>query len=160
MGQFNTLIQSESIASITPQQILAAGEPIYLDSNTLVDIKAINTLIQSYARIHAPTYGSPIPLSGSVVSAVGAETLLAPASNEIRKVLAIDFTNAGGAPIAGTLTLGGVEVSQFAANPTSTVSATLTNEIYCSKTLILAVTVSSGDASDLTSSVASILVVQ
>jgi hypothetical protein len=58
-SQFNTLVQGLSIASITPQQILAAGSPIFLDIKTSSDINSINTLIQSYARIHAPTYGQP-----------------------------------------------------------------------------------------------------
>jgi hypothetical protein len=53
-SQFNTLVQGLSIASITPQQILAAGEPIFLDIRTSSDINSINTLIQSYAQNTRP----------------------------------------------------------------------------------------------------------
>jgi len=159
-SQFNTLVQAKSIASITPQQILGAGSPVFFDIMTSSDIATINRLIQAYSRIHAPTYGQPIPLSGSVDSGVGAKTILAPGNNEIRKVIAVDFTNEGAAPITGELTLGGVVLTSFAANPASTASATLSNEIFCSNNLQLAVTVLSGTAGDLTSQVASLLVVQ
>ena len=159
-SQFNNLIQSKSIASINPQQILAAGSPVFFDVLTSADIAAINRLIQAYSRIHAPTYGQPIPLSGSVDSGVGAKTILAPSATEIRKVMAVDFTNEGANPITGTITLGGVVLLPFAANPASTTSAALKDGIYCSNNLQLAITVDSGTASDLTTSCASVLVVQ
>lgn len=159
-SQFNTLVQGLSIESITPQQILAAGEPIFLDIKTTSDINSINTLIQSYARIHAPTYGQPIPLSGLVSSAEGSEALLEPNSNEIRKVIAIDVANAGAAPITGTITLGGVYYVAFASNPAETAALALPSELYASKSLPIAVVVTSGTASDLTTTLASILVVQ
>jgi hypothetical protein len=38
--------------------------PIFLDIRTSSDINSINTLIQSYARIHSPAYGQPIAGSG------------------------------------------------------------------------------------------------
>ena len=160
-SQFNELIQSQSIASITPQQILAAGEPVFFDIRTSPDIYAINKLIQSYARIHAPTYGQPIPLSGLTSSAQGSETILAPSSNEIRKILAISVTNAGGAaPIVGHITLGGMYLAPFAADPSQTGAVTISSNLISSKELPIAAVVTSGGASDLTTTIASILVVQ
>jgi len=158
-SQFNTLVQGLSIASITPQQILAAGEPIFLDIRTSSDINSINTLIQSYARIHAPTYGQPIPLTGIVSSVTGIGTILHPGTNEIRKVLACTVANSGGAPIIGTITLGGLVIATFNALPTATTIVPLT-DIFCSKGLAMNAAVSEGDASNLTTSCASILVVQ
>ena len=159
-SQFNELIQSQSIASITPQQILAAGEPVFFDIQTSPDINAINKLIQAYARIHAPTYGQPIPSSGLAESLVGAGTFTEPKDSEIRKLMACSVANAGGAPIAGTLTLGGVALVAFGADPTSTSAVTFPAGTFYSPNLPLAITVSSGTASDLTSSIASLLVVQ
>ena len=158
-SQFNELIQSQSIASITPQQILAAGEPVYLDINTNADIMSINKLIQAYGRIHAPTYGQPIPLSGLVSSVVGSEVILAPASNEVRKVLAINVENAGGAPVLGSLTIGGVQFADFAADPASTATITV-SELYSTKILPIAAVISAGTPSDLTTKLCSVLVVQ
>lgn len=158
-SQFNELLQSQSIASITPQQILAAGEPIFLDIRTSPDIAAINKLIQSYARIHAPTYGQPIPLTGLVSSAIGSEIILSPGSNEVRKIFGINVTNAGGAPIAGSITLGGVQLAEFAALPSST-STVAIGDLFATKNLQLAAVVASGTASDLTTSCVSVLVVQ
>jgi len=158
-SQFNELLQSQSIASITPQQILAAGEPIFLDIRTSPDINAINKLIQSYARIHAPTYGQPIPLTGLVSSAIGSEIILAPSSNEVRKVFGISVTNAGGAPVVGSITLGGVQIADFVANPSSTGTVSI-GDLFSTKILQLSTVIASGTASDLTTSCVSVLVVQ
>jgi len=158
-SQFQSLLQGQSISSITPQQILAAGSPVFLDIQTNADIAAINKLIQSYGRIHAPTYGQPIPLTGLVSSAVGSEVILAPSSNEVRKIFGIAVTNAGGAPIAGSVTLGGVQLADFAALPSST-STVAIGDLFATKNLQLATVVASGTASDLTTSCVSVLVVQ
>jgi hypothetical protein len=158
-SQFNNLIKSKSIASITPQQILAAGESIFLDVKTSSDLNSINKAIPAYQHIHSPNYGQPIPLSGSVVSVDGAETLLAPGNNEIRKIISINVENTGGAPVLYAFTLGGMIVAIGAADPSAT-SIVSIGELYASKTLPLAVAITSGTAGDLTSSVASILVAQ
>jgi hypothetical protein len=159
-SQFNTLVQGLSISTITPQQILAAGKPIFLDIRTSSDINSINTLIQSYARIHAPTYGQPIPGSGLVSSLVGAGTILLPVKAEIRKLMACSITNAGAAPVVGTLTIGGVGIVALAADPSATAVVTLPAGIFFSANLALAVSIDSGTPGDLTTSIASILVVQ
>jgi len=158
-SQFNELIQSQSISSITPQQILAAGEPVYLDINTNPDIMSINKLIQAYGRIHAPTYGQPIPLSGLVSSVVGSEVILAPASNEVRKVFACSVTNTGGAPVLGSLTIGGVQFADFAADPGATATIAI-SDLFSTKILPIAAVISAGTPSDLTTSLCSVLVVQ
>jgi len=161
-SEFQNLIKSESIASITPQQILAAGESIFLDVQTSPDINSINKAIPAYANIHAPIYGQPIPLSGAVASADGSETLLAPGNNEVRRVIAISATNTGGgAPIVFNVTLGGMIIKYGAlVAPATTEAIAVTDALYCSKNLPLAIVVTSGTAADLTSSVASILLTQ
>jgi len=161
-SQFNNLIKTESIASITPQQILAAGESIFLDVQTSPDINSINKAIQAYSKIHAPIYGQPIPLSGAVASADGSETLLAPGNNEVRRVIAVSATNTGGgAPIIFNVTLGGMVIKYgVAVAPAAIEAITFEGGLYCSKNLPLAIVVTSGTAADLTSSVASILLTQ
>ena len=160
-SQFNTLVQGLSISSITPQQILAAGSPIFLDIRTSSDINSINTLIQSYARIHAPTYGQPIPESGLVSTLVGDGTLLAPTQNQIRRIYAITVTNGGGgAPIAADLSIGGVLVASGTVAPGETATLSLPSGFSSSNNLPLTMAASSGTSGDLTTSCASILVVQ
>jgi hypothetical protein len=149
-SQFNTLVQGLSIASITPQQILAAGEPIFLDIRTSSDINSINTLIQSYARIHAPTFGQPIPGSGLVSTLAGDGTLLAPTQNQIRRIYAIAVTNIG--PI------GPIDTANVA--PLTTETLSIPSGFSSSNNLPLTMIASSGDPNDITTSCASILVVQ
>jgi len=159
--QFNNLIKSKSIATLTPQQILAAGESIFLDVKTSPDINTINKAIPAYSHIHAPFYGRPIPLSGVVSSVDGSETLLAPGTNEVREIIAINGENTGGAPIVFDITLGGMIVSLAnLAGPTATGIAVIPSQLYASKNLPLAVVVTSGTAAELTTSCASILISQ
>ena len=159
-SQFNTLVQGLSIASITPQQILAAGEPIFLDIRTSSDINSINTLIQSYARIHAPTYGQPIPGSGAVSSLVGAGQISGLGPSEIRKLIACSLINAGIEPVIGTLTIGGVGVAALIADPSATTVVTLPAGVFFSANLPIAVFIASGLPGDLTTQIASISVIQ
>jgi len=158
-SEFQTLVQGQSIDSITPQQILAAGSPVFLDIQTNADIGAINKLIESYGKIHTPTRGQCIPLSGLISIADGAVEILAPSNNEIRKIIAISVTNAGAAPIVGALTVGGVQFADFAVNPTSTTQVTI-DGLFASKLLIIGIEVTSGTAAELTTKIASLLVVQ
>ena len=160
-SQFNTLVQGLSIASITPQQILAAGEPIFLDIRTSSDINSINTLIQSYARIHAPTFGQPIPGSGLVSTLAGDGTLLAPTQNQIRRIYAIAVTNLGAvSPIVSDIFIGGVKVASVTVAPTTTETVNIPSGLSSSNNLPLTMVASSGTAADQLTSCASILVVQ
>jgi len=161
-SEFQTLVKSKSIASITPQQILDAGQGVFLDIQTSPDINAINKLIASFQHIHSPNYGQPIPLSGQVSSVDGSETILAPGSQEVERILAISAEHTGGgAPVIFDLTLGGMVISTAnAASPGAHIAIAITSPLYASKNLPLAVAVTSGTAGDLTTSCASIKISQ
>jgi hypothetical protein len=129
-SQFNTLVQGLSISSITPQQILSAGEPIFLDIKTSSDINSINTLIQSWARIHAPTYGQPIPGSGFQNSRTGSGVILSPSGSEIRKIMVVNYTNTAATPATVDLIIespsaGNVVVASNIVGPSETTVVTL-----------------------------------
>ena len=160
-SQFNTLVQGQSIATITPQQILAAGEPIFLDTQATSDINSINTLIQSYSRIHSPTYGQPIPLSGIVITRVGDSALVTPEDTEVRRIMAVNFTNIGASPMTVNLKLGGmIIIAGQDVPPSQTVMASFTSTIFSMSDLDLTVEAATGNAADLTTQAACALVVQ
>jgi hypothetical protein len=164
-SQFNTLVQGLSIASITPQQILAAGEPIFLDITTSSDINSINTLIQSWARIHAPTYGLPIPGSGIQNSRTGSGSIVSPSGSEIRKIMVVNYTNMAGAPATVELIIdspsaGLVVVASNEVQPGETAIATIPANLTIDELLPLSVSVTVGDAALIASKVISILLVQ
>ncbi len=162
-SQFNTLVQGLNIEDITPQQILAAGEPIFLDVRTSSDINSINTLIQSWSRIHAPTFGQPIPGSGYKFSRINTGSIIAASGNEVRLVLSVNFTNADAvSPVILQLELdNSIVLAQQTVNPAETLVATLSSHLYIDATLgNMKVTILSGDGSMLTTEALSILVVQ
>jgi hypothetical protein len=151
-SQFNTLVQGLSISSITPQQILAAGEPIFLDIKTSADIEAINTLIQSYARIHSPAYGTPIALSGGTASLVGDGDILTPGNQQVALISALQCENIAVGTMDIVIAIGGVAVSEQTL-AASKVTAINLNSKYITKNTPLSVSVLSGDGADLTTSV-------
>jgi hypothetical protein len=164
-SQFNTLVQGLSIASITPQQILAAGEPIFLDIRTSSDINSINTLIQSWARIHAPTYGLPIPGSGLQNNRTGSGSLLAASGSEIRKIMVVNYTNTAPTPATVDLIIdspsaGNVVVATTIVGPVETVTVTLPANLTIDELLPLSVSITDGDPALVSSKVISILLVQ
>jgi hypothetical protein len=160
-SQFNTLVQGLSIASITPQQILAAGSPIFLDIRTSSDINSINTLIQSYARIHSPAYGQPIAGSGLNTSKNGTGTVLAPDVNEVARVMGINFTNSGGGPVELDLGLGGVIIQKgITIQPGETVVANPSFQIFSDSESHLYIDITSGDPLFVVTEVATMLTSQ
>ena len=160
-SQFNTLVQGLNIEAITPQQILAAGEPIFLDIKATSDINSINTLIQSWTRIHAPTFGQPIPGSSFGNSRAGQGSLVTATGNEIRMVITVAYTNAGGAPIVVDLTLGSIPIQKNATIvPTETLVAQIPSNLYVDSLNALHVSLVSGDNNDLSATALSFLVVQ
>ena len=160
-SQFNTLVQGLSIASITPQQILAAGSPIFLDIRTSSDINSINTLIQSYARIHSPAYGQPIAGTGLNTSKAGTGTVLAPDVNEVARIMGINFTNSGPAPVELDLGLGGVIIQKgITVQPGETVVANPSFQIFSDSESHLYIDVRSGDPLFVVTEVATMLTSQ
>lgn len=160
-SQFNTLVQGLNIEDITPQQILAAGEPIFLDVKATSDINSINTLIQSWTRIHAPTFGQPIPGSGKKFTRTDSGSIVTSTGNEVRKVIAVNFANASGAPVTLDVELSSsIIVSNVAVGPGETFVATLPNDLFVDDLLPLSVTILTGDGASLTTTALSILVVQ
>lgn len=159
-SQFQALLQGQSIGSITPQQILAAGQPVFLDIRTNADISSINKLIESYARIHAPTFGQPIPLTGKITTADGNGAIFTPGSTEIARIVSIQVTNGGGAPMTANLTIGGQTYEQIVIDPTTPTFSLTARDLMVDKNLPVGITATSGSPADLTTSVISILVVQ
>jgi len=161
-SQFNELVQSINIGDLTPSQILASGSPVFLDIKTNADILAINKLIEAYGRIHAPTYGSPIPVTSKAASVTGSETILTVTGNQVALVQGVSMTNGGGAPIIAHVKIGSSIIGVIAVDPASTISLipTLIPSVYVDSANDLQVTVASGTSSDLTTTAASILVVQ
>jgi hypothetical protein len=160
-SQFNTLVQGLSIASMTPQQILAAGSPIFLDIRTASDINSINTLIQSYARIHSPAYGQPIAGSGTNHTKIGTGTILAPDVNEVARVMGINFYNSGVAPVILEYGLNGVLLqTNITVNPNETVVGSPPCQIFSDSESHLYITVISGNEADLLTSCTTILTSQ
>lgn len=160
-SEFQNLIKTKSIGSITPNQILDAGSSIFFDVQTSPDINAINKAIAAYRNIHAPFSGQPIPLSGVIVSRNGDSDLITPSDSQVWRVMAVNYTNTGGAPMTVNLTLGGMLIqSGLDIPPGQTMIGTIPSNLFSMGDLDLAVVAATGTAAELSTSVAIVLVIQ
>ncbi len=121
MSDVRNQLQTLTGAEIEASQLSTVGGKIFTNAiGSQVDVKDLTGWWRS---VHVPTYGQPIPGSGTTTSAVGDTVLLGPSTNETAYVLAIDFTNADPALTATVeLTVGGVSMGITTVPPLSTVA--------------------------------------
>lgn len=87
-NQLQTLTGAEIVAS----QLSTVGGKIFTNATTSqVDVKDLTGWWRS---VHVPTYGQPIPGSGTTTTGSGDSPILAPITNETALVVALSLTNA------------------------------------------------------------------
>ena len=98
MGQIRDQLQNLTAAEITPGQWSSAGGKVFVSSNAVRAQNDLQSVVQFWRDVHAPTYGLPIPSSGKSVSEQDTEAvfkdLILPGTNETLYVNALSVTNA------------------------------------------------------------------
>jgi len=98
MGDIRDQLQSLTAAQIPPSQPSDAGGTVSVSSNAIATQKDLKHVVEFWRDVHAPTYGLPIPSSGTSVTVVDtADTLVTvfgPAANETAYITAFSLTNA------------------------------------------------------------------
>lgn len=87
-NQLQTLTGAEIVAS----QLSTVGGKIFTNAtSSQVDVKDLTGWWRS---VHVPTYGQPIPGSGTTATGSGDSPILAPITNETALISALSLTNA------------------------------------------------------------------
>ena len=98
MGQIRDQLQNLTAAQLLPLQLSEAGGKVFVSQNARSTQTDLANVVQFWRDVHAPTYGLPIPSSGSsTVTQDTGDTLvdiLAPGANETQYVTALSITNA------------------------------------------------------------------
>ena len=98
MGQIRDQLQNLTAAQILPVQLSEAGGKVFVSQNARATQTDLANVVQFWRDVHAPTYGLPIPSSGTSATVVDtADTLvdvLAPGQNETAYITAFSLTNA------------------------------------------------------------------
>jgi|TARA_R110000824_G_scaffold58618_1_gene158330 hypothetical protein len=155
-------LKNQNFNTVLPSAFLQVGNPVFPDDSSQIALNQLHQIIEAYRSIHLPTYGTPIPGTGATVGLVGAGDLLAALGNEVYYVQAIHLSNGGGAPITVNITLGGVPInsSDVGTVGPSPETKAIVGPFYVDSGLPLKVAVSDGTASDLTTKVVYVKVVQ
>lgn len=123
MGTIRDQLQTLTGASLEASQLSQAGGQVFVSANATKAQADLDAVVQFWRSIHVPTYGQPIPGTGSTRSAVGDVVLLGPSTNQTAYITAIDFTNADPALVATVeLTVDGVSMGVTTVPALSTVS--------------------------------------
>jgi len=160
--ELSNQLKNQNLGAVSPAAFLQVGAPVFPDDTTTTPLHAFQAIVSAYQAVHLPSFGQPIPQTGAVVSVDGAENILVPEKAEVCHVQYISLTNGGGAaPIVASITLGGMAIgldsgASYSAETTIPPSTTFSFpvSIDADLNLPLAVSVSSGTASDLTTKAA------
>jgi len=149
-GQIQNLLKTQSLEAVSPAAFKQVGGVMFPDATANIDMARLVSIVSAFQSVTSPNYGQPIPRTSQVVNCVGSETLLSNTKNATSLIQSISVTNEGGVPITCNILVGSAIVAQLVAPPTSSAIATLLNPFYVDSSNPLTVTVTSGTASDLT----------
>jgi len=109
-GQIRDLLHTVTVGSLTPAQIEASGEGVYLSKDALESAKQSIEIVQHWQKIHAPAYGAPIPNTSQIATVTGDSGIIpvggtVPSSNKTYLCTGADMLNNGVGTLNATLGL-------------------------------------------------------
>jgi len=150
-GQIQNLLKTQSLETVSPAAFKQVGGVMFPDATANIDMARLVSIVSAFQSVTSPNYGQPIPQTSQVISCVGSETLLSNTKNTTSLIQSISLTNGGGVPITCDILVGSAIVAQFVANPSSTtVGLSIGSSFYLDSANALTVSVTSGTASELT----------
>ena len=165
MASVRDQLSSLTLAELTAAQTSSAGGKVFVSNNAVMSQLEMNEIVSSWQSIHVPTYGMPIPGSGTSLSATASATLLNLDTNQTGYINALSMTN-GGTDVLTVNILVGVAVYSSKQIPPGTTGIfvgagpEVGQPFYLADGLSLGCTVSGGSIGDLTMGLAYSLAVQ
>lgn len=149
-------LRNQSLNDLLTTTIKTVGARIFPDDLAVIDLDALNQVVNSWQSTHVQTYGNVLPNSGAIAEGIDDGGGVSPNDNEVMDVVAISMANSGGAPVTVDVKIGDLVVIGIAVPPTGTTSSELGAifPITLSKGLSLKFTVTSGTAGDFSAKVA------
>jgi len=161
-GLIQNQLKSQSLDTVKPAAFKQVGGVIFPDSTANMDMAKLSAIVEAFQSVHSPNYGQPIPQTSSLSTQSGSETLLSLTGNEVALIQGVTMVNAGGAPIIAHVKVGSAVIGVIAVDPASTLvlSPVHMSSFYLDSLNDLSVAVTSGTASDLTTTALSMRVCQ
>jgi len=150
-------LRNQSLEDLLVSSINTVGDRIYPDDMAILDMEALQQIVQAWRATHAITYGQVMPNTGAIAEGISDGGGIAPGNNEVIDIVAISMANSGGAPVEATISIGDLALFAGAIAPAGTTTSTEIGAIFpltLSNALSLKFTVTSGTASDFSAKVA------
>lgn len=149
-------LRNQSLENLLTSTINTVGDRIFPDDLAVLDLEALNQIVNSWRSTHAINYGQVLPNTGAIEEGIAAGSGISANDNEILEIVAVSMANAGGVPIEVNLQLGDLILQSVAVPPTGTYSTQLGNlfPMTLSKGLTFKFVVTSGTSGDFSAKVA------
>jgi hypothetical protein len=149
-------LRNQSLENLLVSTLNTVGDRIFPDDLAVLDLEALNQIVNSWRSTHVATYGNVLPNSGSIREGIEDGQGVSVGDNEVLDIVAISIANAGGVPINFEIRLGDLPLFAGAVIPTGTTSSELGAlfPLTLSKGLSLKFVVTGGTSSDFSAKVA------
>jgi len=116
-------LRNQTLQDLLTTTIKTVGDRIFPDDMAVLDLEALNQIVNSWRSTHAASYAQVLPNSGAIAEGIGAGNGIAAGDNQVIEVIGISMANAGGAPINISVQLGNLILMSAAIPPTGTPSS-------------------------------------
>lgn len=153
MGELRNQLKSQTLDSLTASSLSTVGGRVYPDDAAVPDLGALVSVLDSWRAVHVPSYGAPIPQTGTLhTHAMTGSDLenVVDVSAGVLKVQAVSLTNGGPAPILFDVYVGGVALNSdaLAADPGNFRAFAIPSPLFIDENTPLQVKITSGTPTD------------
>lgn len=149
-------LRNQSLEELLPSSINTVGDRIFPDDMAILDMEALQQIVQAWRSTHAVAYGQVIPNSGAIAEGIADGSGLEPLDNQVIDVVAVSCANGGATPMEITVGVGDLVIFAGAVPPNGTLTSSEIGAIFpltLSKGLALKFNVTSGTGSDFSAKV-------
>ena len=150
-------LRNQSLENLLTSTINTVGDRIFPDDLAVLDLEALNQIVNSWRSTHAITYGQVLPNTGSIAEGIEDGQGISVGDNEVLEVVAISAANAGVAPVTISIRIGDLVLFNGVVDPANGLSSADLGTVLpmtLSKGLALKFVVTGGTASDFSAKVA------
>lgn len=151
-------LRNQNLEELLTSTINTVGSRIFPDDLAVLDLEALNQIVESWRSTHVSTYGNVLPNTGVLAESIADGGGIEPSNNQVIDITAVSVANGGGAaPVEFELRIGDLPIFGGAIAPSSTTKSSEFGAIFpltLSKGLALKFVVTSGTSSDFSGKIA------
>lgn len=163
MNEVRNQLKSQTLNDVEVTSFKTVGGRVFPDASTIQDTLDLTQIVNAWASVHVPTYGTSIPSSSNVATTTGDGDIVAPkvGGQEVFRVQMVNIENGGGGEVQVSFEITDqtssipVKVPLASGEVTATIGAGATagyaTDFVLDGNSVLSVSVVSGDPSTVSS---------